>query len=185
MLTCAKSFYNRKGSPSIQLQLVVDDTLSIRSLCTRLPGSWDDRRVFKTSVLYRDVEDPGDLRHVYVSEGQRIVADGAQYKTWIVAETRDAVDDPAAVRRNASIANARHVVERSKGLLKFRFRVLYCQSEFSLASMMVVIEACCILHNLCIAGPPMAPDEEAEAREFIAENARSDMENRSLAPTDT
>lgn len=48
-------YVNRKGYPSVQLQLVVDDTLTITDSYVGWPGCSHDARVFRNSPIHRQL----------------------------------------------------------------------------------------------------------------------------------
>jgi hypothetical protein len=50
-----KDYINRKGFPLIQLQLVVDDTLTMTDTYVGWPGCTHDARVFRNSPLQREL----------------------------------------------------------------------------------------------------------------------------------
>ncbi|XP_018407228.1 PREDICTED: putative nuclease HARBI1, partial [Cyphomyrmex costatus] len=51
-----KDYINRKGWPSIILQAVVDNNLRFMNVNCQAPGSCHDAAIFKTSMLYKEVE---------------------------------------------------------------------------------------------------------------------------------
>lgn len=160
-------YINRKGFPSVQLQLVVDDNLMIMDAYVGWPGSTHDARVLRNSTFFNNAEN-GRV----ISQGKFIIGDGAYpLKKWLYTPYRDNGHLRANQRRfNHALSSARQCVERANALLKGRFRrlqKLYCHNVEDICK---VVMAACVLHNLCIIC-------EDEIEQFIDMNQAQDINN--------
>lgn len=140
-------YINRKGFASVQLQLIVDDTLLINNAYTGWPGSVHDARVLRNSQFYDDAE-----QGKHLSRGNYILADAAYpLKHWLMTPYKDNGHLTSQQKKfNKALSSGRQCVERAIGHLKGRFRRLqkvYCKHVQDICKLTI---ACCILHNLCI-----------------------------------
>ena len=133
-----RDYYNHKGFPSIQLQVVDDDRLCITSAFVDYPGCTHDARVFRNSALCQRM-DSGQLP--LIQDGLIIGDSAYPLKSWLVTPFRD-----------------RQCVERSIGMLKGRFRRLREVSMHDPADICTLIISACILHNVCIKAGDVADD---------------------------
>ncbi|CAG2198528.1 unnamed protein product [Mytilus edulis] len=141
-------YINRKGFPSVQLQIVSDNRMMIRHAFTGWPGSTHDARVLRNSSLYNLGENSNKI-----AQDMYLLADSAYpLREWIITPFRDNGRLNQGQRRfNRALSSARQIVERCIGLLKGRFRRL---REISLHLLLDIIQniiSACILHNLCVA----------------------------------
>lgn len=160
-------YINRKGFPSVQLQLVVDDNLMIMDAYVGWPGSTHDARVLRNSAFFNNAE-TGRV----ISTRKFIIGDGAYpLKNWLITPYRDNGHLRINQRRfNRALSSARQCVERANALLKGRFRrlqKLYCHNIEDICK---VVLAACVLHNLCILC-------EDEIEQFIDMNQAQDVNN--------
>ncbi|XP_041372770.1 protein ALP1-like [Gigantopelta aegis] len=80
-----RDYYNRKGFPSMQLQVVVDPNMTIISAYTGWPGCTHDARVLRNSPLFHKAE-AGEL----FSPNQHIFADSAYpLRNWLITPIRN------------------------------------------------------------------------------------------------
>ena len=141
------SYVNRKGSPSIQLQVVCDPNLSFLDVYTGWPGSVHDARVFRNSPLKGHLEGAGALPPDY-----HMLGDSAYALTdYMLVPFRDNGHLSAVEKRfNSAHSSTRVEVERAIGLLKGKFRRLKYLEMTKVESMSLVIFAACALHNFVI-----------------------------------
>lgn len=72
-------YYNRKGYPSMQLQVVVDNNLPITSAYTGWPGCTHNARVLRNSALFQKAE-----AGVLILENHHILADNTYpLRNWL------------------------------------------------------------------------------------------------------
>ncbi|XP_033738912.1 putative nuclease HARBI1 [Pecten maximus] len=112
-------YINRKGYPSIVLQLVVDDQLLITDCYVGWPGSTHDARVYHNSPLHDKL-----VRRDILGQDNFIIGDGAYpLSTSLMTPFRDTgrLTQPQK-RYNRIVSSVRQSVERAIGHLKSRFR---------------------------------------------------------------
>ena len=142
-----QDFINRKGFPSMQLQLVIDSDLMITNAYTLWPGCVHDARVLRNSLLYQKAE-----QGMLMDQNSYLFGDsGYPLKPWLVTPFRDNGHLTQLQRRfNRTLSSCRQHVERVIGHLKGRFRRLReipCHKEIDIGHL---IMSACIMHNLCI-----------------------------------
>ncbi|XP_070549917.1 putative nuclease HARBI1 [Ptychodera flava] len=95
-------FINRKGYPSVQLQLVVDDHMIINDAFVGWPGSTHDARVLRNSEFYTSAAQR-------IPEGMYIIGDSAYpLQPWLMTPFRDMGNLPQAQRHyNRVISSTR------------------------------------------------------------------------------
>ncbi|XP_041372407.1 putative nuclease HARBI1 isoform X2 [Gigantopelta aegis] len=142
-----RDYYNRKGFPSMQLQVVVDPNMTIISAYTGWPGCTHDARVLRNSQLFHKAE-AGEL----FSPNQHIFADSAYpLRNWLITPIRNVGNlTPQQRRFNTKCSGQRQTVERAIGHLKGRFRRLREVPFHSAEEVCKFIIAGCICHNVCV-----------------------------------
>ncbi|XP_053399128.1 putative nuclease HARBI1 [Mercenaria mercenaria] len=160
-------YFNRKGYPSIQLQLTVDHDLVITSAYTGWPGCTHDARVLRNSQLYQRAENGEQF-----SNGEHLFADNAYpLRNWLISPFKNFGNLDARQRRfNMKLSSQRQCVERAIGHLKGRFRRLREIPLHNPAHICKVIIAACICHNLCV-----LCDDDIE--NFIENDVQADPNN--------
>ncbi|XP_065928319.1 putative nuclease HARBI1 [Magallana gigas] len=144
-----KDYINRKGYPSIQLQLVVDDKMMIRDTYVGWPGCVHDARVYRNSPIFNCLEhDSG----VHLAPGKYLIGDAAYPLSPFMMTPFKAVGNLSNAQKlyNRKVSSVRQTVERTIGHLKGRFRrlrELYCMN---IEDCCYLITSACILHNLCV-----------------------------------
>ncbi|KAK7092834.1 hypothetical protein V1264_008521 [Littorina saxatilis] len=140
-------YINRKGYPSVQLQLVVDHEMVITDMYTGWPGCTHDARVLRNSTFFHDAEAARVFR-----PGQCILADSAYpLKNWLITPFKQNGFLTRRQRRfNQRLSGERQVVERAIGHLKGRFRRLKEIPFHQAEDVVNLITSACILHNLCV-----------------------------------
>ena len=153
-ITCSsnfkESYMNRKKFSSVQLQIVVDDKCQIRDAFTGVPGSRHDSAVFNMSELGDKFHNAPDS--LFFSDCHLIGDKAYSLSSYLLTPFRfNAPLSPAQVWFNKCHSGTRMVVERAIGLLKGRFRRLQHKLEVeSMASVVEVVIAACVLHNICL-----------------------------------
>ncbi|KAB0795114.1 hypothetical protein PPYR_04886 [Photinus pyralis] len=142
-------FYNRKGYYSINTQIICSADLKILNVNARFPGSVHDSAIWTTSAIYqhlRDAYNNGDT-------GSWLIGDsGYPLQPWLMTPLGGQGLTPQEQRYNVIHKRCRNVIERLNGVLKGRFRCLlrHRTLHYSPLRAAKIINACCILHNLCI-----------------------------------
>ncbi|XP_046567601.1 putative nuclease HARBI1 [Haliotis rubra] len=142
-----RDYYNRKGYPSMQLQLAVDHELQIISAYTGWPGCCHDARVLRNSMIYQKAE-----RGQLFSNAQHLFADNAYpLRNWLITPFRCVGNITRQQRRfNKRFSGQRQTVERAIGHLKGRFRRLREIPFHNADDVCHMIIAACVCHNICV-----------------------------------
>ncbi|KAL1488476.1 hypothetical protein ABEB36_014945 [Hypothenemus hampei] len=142
------SYINRKGFPSILLQAVCDHRKLFMDVYTGVPGSVHDARLFRMSDLSERIENnlisfPDDSHLIgdlaYVLSEKLIV--GFKDNGRLTNEQKNF---------NNKLSRTRVVIEHAFAWLKGRFRRLKFVETVRADFIVVIIMACCIMHNICI-----------------------------------
>ncbi|XP_060562378.1 putative nuclease HARBI1 [Ruditapes philippinarum] len=138
-----KSYINRKGFHSIQLQAVCREDLTFTHCFTGFPGSVHDSRILKNSDLW----DYGQE----LCGNDHILADGGYpLQTWLLTLPGQRILTPNQRHFNSLLSSNRVSIERAFGLLKGRFPRLTSLVVNRVETAVDIIMACCVLHNVCI-----------------------------------
>ena len=163
---------NRYKSFSILLQGVVDSKCYFTSINTGPPGSLHDSAHFKSTELYRKVDEGimGGFHDDPLTWGTRlsfppyIVADrGYPLLSWCITPFKKGPLGLALTQEeawfNRKHSSTRMSVERGFGILKSRFKEIGTKSSLKLEFLPTVVHACCILHNLLLASKDRTLDQ--------------------------
>ncbi|XP_037296752.1 putative nuclease HARBI1 [Manduca sexta] len=135
-------YINRKGFPSINVQVVCDANLKIIDIVARWHGSVHDSRIFRESRLKQRFE-AGAFSGILLGDS------GYACTPYLFTPLLN-TSTPQEERYNSAHINTRNAVERCFGLWKQRFRCLlrglYCDIETARKT----IVACAVLHNIAI-----------------------------------
>ena len=139
-----KSYINRKGFHSIQLQSVCREDLTFTHCFTGFPGSCHDSRTLKNSDLWHHGRE--------LCGDDHILADAAYpLQRWLITPYRDNGHlTPSQRHFNTMLSSNRVTIERAFGLLKGRFPRLTHLVVNKVESAVDIIMACCVFHNICI-----------------------------------
>lgn len=187
-------FFCRKQFYAINTQVVCDANANILDIVARWPGSTHDQTVFENSHIFQRF-----LNGEFVREGKisLLLGDGGYAAEPFLATPLRATNNPRTrsenMYQNAHIAT-RNVIERLYGQWKKRFPVLWIGMRFrKLETVMSVIVATAVLHNLCkmhgdTASPALTQEDvalfnEAMAVEREIEEAQQQQQNRRLLTT--
>ena len=163
---------NRNKSFSILLQAVVDSKCYFTSINTGPPGSLHDSAHFKSSSLYRKVEDGvmGGFHDDPMSWPSSlpfppyILADrGYPLLSWCITPFKmGPMGVPLSKEElwfNKKHSSTRMSVERAFGILKARFKEIGTKSSLKLEFLPTVVHSCCILHNILLASKDRTLDQ--------------------------
>lgn len=163
---------NRNKSFSILLQGVVDSRCYFTSINTGPPGSLHDSAHFKSTELYRKVEEgimggfhddplgwPSGLPFP-----PYIVADrGYPLLSWCITPFKKGpMGLPLSKEEawfNRKHSSTRMSVERGFGILKARFKEIGTKSSLKLDFLPTVVHSCCVLHNILLASKDRTLDQ--------------------------
>ena len=163
---------NRNKSFSILLQGVVDSKCFFTSINTGPPGSLHDSAHFKSSELYRKVEEGimggfHDDPLTWTSAlpfPPYIVADrGYPLLSWCITPFKKGPLGLPLTREeawfNRKHSSTRMSVERGFGILKARFKEIGTKSCLKLDFLPTVVHCCCVLHNILLASKDRTLDQ--------------------------
>ena len=163
---------NRYKPFSILLQGGVDNKCYFTSVNTGPPGSLHDNAHFKSSELFRKVED-GIMGGFH--DDASTWAAGLPFPPYIVADRgfpllswcitpfkRGPLGSPLSreeVWFNHKHSSTMMSVERAFGILKARFREIGTKSSLKLDFLPTVVHSCCVLHNILLASKDRTLDQ--------------------------
>ena len=163
---------NRNKSFSILLQGVVDTKCYFTSMNTGPPGSLHDSAHFKSSELYRKVEEGvmGGFHDDPLTWPSAlpfppyIVADrGYPLLSWCMTPFKMGPMGTALTNEevwfNRKHSSTRMCVERAFGILKARFKEIGGKSSLKLDFLPTVVHACCVMHNILLASKDRTLDQ--------------------------
>ena len=163
---------NRYKSFSILLQGVVDSKCYFTSVNTGPPGSLHDSAHFKSTELYRKVEegvmggfhDDPMTWPAALPFPPYIVADrGYPLLSWCITPYKmgpmGSALTPEELWFNRKHSSTRMSVERGFGILKARFKEIGGKSSLKLDFMPTVVHSCCVLHNILLASKDRTLDQ--------------------------
>ena len=163
---------NRNKSFSILLQAVVDSKCYFTSINTGPPGSLHDSAHFKSTELYRKVEE-GIMGGFHddpltwdagLPFPPYIIADrGYPLLSWCITPFKRGPMGVALTREevwfNRKHSSTRMSVERAFGILKARFKEIGTKSSLKLDFLPTVVHCCCVLHNILLASKDRTLDQ--------------------------
>jgi hypothetical protein len=138
-----EGWYCRKGYPAINLQAVCDHSMRILSY-SMMSGSHNDKQLWSHSTL-------GVNAHEWIPPGFHLIGDSGYtlYPFLIVPYPDDG--DTKHILYNYKLSSTRMVIECAFGLLKNRWRILKTALNMkTIRRTTMIIEACILLHNMCI-----------------------------------
>lgn len=141
-----QNYRNRKGYHSLNVQLICDPQLRIRSIWPNFGGSTHDSYIWRVSRAQNFM-----LHLNAANENSWLIGDsGYPLQRYLLTPFRE-TETPAQQNYNICHIAARNCVERCIGVLKQRFRCLLKErsARYSPSFMAKVIKACAILHNMC------------------------------------
>ena len=167
-------YVNRKGFHSIIMQAVVHCIYLFRDVVIGWPGSVHDARVFSNSAIFKKGNEqklfPNDVKKEIcgVDIPPVLLADPAYpFLPWVVkGYPRNEASRNQQVF-NYHLSRARMTVENTFGRWKGRFTRFSKQVDMEVPSLVDVVLASCVVHNICeVQNNNFQPDwEEAEVVE--------------------
>ena len=189
---------NRNKSFSILLQGVVDGKCYFTSINTGPLGSLHDSAHFKSTELYRRV-DEGTMGGFHDNPlslpaglpfPPYIVADrGYPLLSWCITPFKmGPMGVPLSNEEtwfNRKHSSTRMSVERAFGILKARFKEIGTKSSMKLEFLPTIVHSCCILHNILLASKDRTLDQiliDCHLPPMDAHPARNDEEEEGFRP---
>lgn len=167
------SYINRKGFPSIQLQVVCDSNLRFTDVYAGWPGAVHDARVYRNCPVAQLLPTLPSTYH--------LLGDSAYpLSTYLLVPYRDNGHlTPLEKRYNKVHSSTRVDVERAIGLLKCKWRRMKHLDMISVPDIPTFIVAACVLHNFVLLHDKFE-EEEIEVEEGMdgeMDNTCSSAEN--------
>jgi hypothetical protein len=171
----AANHRNRYKSFSILLQAVVDSQCLFTSVNTGPPGSLHDNAHFKSTELYRKVEegvmggfhdDPMALPTALPFPPYIVADRGYPLLSWCITPFKmGPMGSPLTneeVWFNCKHSSTRMSIERAFGILKARFKEIGGKSSLRLEFKPTVVHTCCVLHNMLLSSKDRTLDQILE-----------------------
>ena len=140
-------YMNRKGYYSVLLQGICDDRGKFIDVFVGPPGRVHDSRMLRESDFYGNWQ--GKMGTY------RLLGDSAYisnaYSAFILTPKRNnGALTPADVQANNEISRGRVIIENTFGRMKCRFRRVRELQNYNILTIVRIILAACILHNMCM-----------------------------------
>ncbi|KAK5648021.1 hypothetical protein RI129_002913 [Pyrocoelia pectoralis] len=159
-------YVNRKNYHSINTQLVCDVNMKITNANARFPGSSHDAFIWNNSNINLFMQQINRHGETYFLIGDS----GYPLRQWVQTPIRNPEPGAQEDAFNTAFKSCRTTIERCNGLLKMRFRCLLKHRVLHYTPNVAskIINACTILHNMCIANniPDPANEEGDELLDF-------------------
>ena len=149
-------FYFKSGGYTMACQAVVDRDRKFIDISVGMPGSTNDARQLRRSMLYQKATTTNLFNPANAIEGfvPYLVGDkGYPILPWLITPYREMPNGRRSVQEtlfNRKLSRARSMVENSFGILKQTFRELHSASDLHVTLLPDVVVSCCILHNLLL-----------------------------------
>jgi hypothetical protein len=157
----AELYRNRKGTFSINTQVICDASLRIRNIVARWPGSTHDSHIFHSSRVRHDFE-------IGIYGKNVLVGDSGYSCTNYLITPLDEVETEAERLFQESQVRTRNPIERCLGVWKRRFPVLSIGIKLNIDRAESIIVATSVLHNICVNEQEDVPPIGVEVEEAIA-----------------
>ncbi|XP_044271803.1 putative nuclease HARBI1 [Tribolium madens] len=144
------SYQDRKFNHSIIVQAVATSTRLFTNISVGYLGSLHDARILKESDLGQTMYNR--TANLFYNENYHLVGDSAYpCKMWLMTPYRNTGRLTRNQRQhNRRLSVARVCMEHSFGLLKERFRICKFVNANTIAKVVKIVTACCVLHNFCL-----------------------------------
>lgn len=185
-------YVNRKGYHSILMQAVVDHTHLFRDIVVGWPGSVHDARVLSNSTIF----EKGNNNELFPNNFSKeicglnikpvLIGDPAYPLTsWLMKPYPENNTTPRKEKHfNHCLSSARMTVEDTFGRWKGRFPRFSKRVDMEVSSLVTVVAASCILHNICeVQNNEFLPlwQVNTEAAEELLEYGHDDVVRRDAA----
>ncbi|GBM91047.1 Putative nuclease HARBI1 [Araneus ventricosus] len=139
-------YMNTKSFFSINVQIICDVNMRILNINAKYPGSTQAAFIWRHSAIRNALLANNEA-------GSWLIGDsGYPLEPWLMTPISNADEDSSSARYNYAHTQARNTIEQCIVLLKSRFRC--CQRSrqlhYSPEKAGLIINACAVLHNICI-----------------------------------
>jgi hypothetical protein len=155
-------FRNRKQYFSINVQSVASADLRFQDIVANWPGSTHDSHIFNNSRLKTRFENKEFRNAVLLGDG------GYKLQTYLMTPFRNPSTEDE-MKYNRTHILVRNTVERKYGVWKRRFPCLVFGLRCEMKTLLTVITACSVLHNICIETADTMPELSDEEQRSLEE----------------
>ncbi|XP_018406824.1 PREDICTED: putative nuclease HARBI1 [Cyphomyrmex costatus] len=164
-------YINRKGFHAQHVQIICDTNLEIINILARYPGSSHDSFVWRNCYarhLLRTQYEVGNHCWMFGDSGYPL-------EPWLLTPFAETQPGTRQEHFNERHSTVRSTVERCIGVLKKRFRCLlrYRTLEYMPEKAGEIINACAVLHNMCMRANLPDPPEPDEAVMALEDNGHN------------
>jgi len=154
-------YRNRKGFFSLNVQALVNSNLEFMDIVARWPGSSHDSNIFDNSRLKARMEILEFPDCVILGDS------GYALSNYLLTPLANPITRGERLY-NESHIRTRNVIERTFGIWKRRFPVLFFGIRLKMETTMAVIQSCAILHNIArMENDSQPPDEIEDIMEIL------------------
>ncbi|XP_067207117.1 putative nuclease HARBI1 [Linepithema humile] len=154
-------YVNRKGYHAQHVQIICDTDMYILNILARYPGSTHDSFVWRNSYVRHLLQ----MQHANNNHCWLFGDSGYPLEPWLLTPYPEVQPGTQKEYFNQRHSTMRNTVERCIGVMKKRFRCLlrYRTLEYTPQKAGQIINACTVLHNMCIRAKILLPPEPEEA----------------------
>ncbi|XP_050309680.1 putative nuclease HARBI1 [Anthonomus grandis grandis] len=170
------NYLNRKNFHSKNVQLICDYDLRILNVNAQFPGATHDAFIWRNSFVKQHLErsyNQGDHNTWLIGDS------GYPLQPWLMTPFHNPAINTPEGRFNDIHARARNCIERCNGVLKSRFRCLLRERvlRYSPEKVGKIVNACSILHNICIAANLELDENIVNEEEINNERFQNDAQD--------
>ena len=168
------SYRGRNKFYSIHIQAVCDRNCKILDVLIGYPGSVHDSRVFRNSTLSQTLAEKCGQYHILGDSGYPLMPN-------LLTPFRDRGQlTNIQSNYNVQLSKNRYVIEHCFGILKQKFRQLYHCKLRKVESIVHLIRAACVLHNLALEDDFNVEEEEDQEAGAAANPQEDDVDDEDL-----
>ncbi|XP_030752065.1 putative nuclease HARBI1 [Sitophilus oryzae] len=171
-------YFNRKRYHSKNVQIICDANLIILNVKANYGGATHDSFIWRNSNVRTHMEQYYQRNH----NGWLLGDSGYPQEPWLMTPIRDMPRESPEGRYTAALARTRNCVERCIGVLKNRFRCLLKARVLHYEPFKAgqIVNAVCVLHNMCIMANLDLEDEDAMAGEDVDDPVNEELFPRNI-----
>lgn len=105
-------------------------------------------------------------------------------RPWLLTPLLEPTPNTPEARFNDAFKSIRATIERCNGVLKARFRCLlqHRTLHYSPVKAVKIINACCVLHNICMANNVAVPEDDEQVQHILNMNDANDENMGNVNP---
>lgn len=167
-----EAFYNRKGQYSINAQMICDSDMKIIAICCRFGGAASNAYIWNKMNIRSFIENTSRQ-----GESGWIIAD-TKYpqRAWIMTPIVHAQQGTPESQYNHFLGRTKSCIDRCISILKSRWQCLHKRPlHYTPQRAAKIINACAMLHNLCIHAALPDPEPYVDPEPSIVSNEITEM----------